>query len=713
MAPSASICTTPSCIHIASDILGSMALNYTDIDPCQDFTQYACGNWASQNDIPPGSGYVVSLTLAEQHAYSAARGILESPYPAGGDAGYITVNLTKEQTKADKENLAKIQDAYQACTNYDALEKEGLDGLSAFAKSIVDMFPATSASNRTRVDPTALGNVLAYFEGFGIATLQQFLVVKKPYNPDELQLVLAPPQADSVPLSSNGENAQKIASIASQLLAAVYPSKINTAAVPALVDSLSEFQTRLLEADAWSSDNESNDPVPADNLQKLAPSLNYEYVLKELAPQNWTDSVNVVYPTYFRNVSRIVSETSPSTLQAYFLWKAISSLSPYVEHDLTNAYNALTQKMTGRDPESPVPRWKRCVTLVDRGVDWILDSPVSESIGTHGLTWILSRFFVDTHFGPEAKKLTSEIVDYLMDSFSGRVKTREWATKEVKDAAVEKIEAMQRLVGLPTDPNAVDPIAIKEYYSDIKISPSNAINALSFAKSKVTKTWQSLARPFSRGQFIMSPLTANAYHNPSSNQMVLLPGFLQAPNYDVGFPPYILFGGMGSVVGHEITHGFDSKGYQFDKTGNKTSWWDQESLEAFHNKTECFIDQYSKFTVTAPNGTELHVDGELTLGENIADAGGVVSSFAAWKKWESDKGKAQSLPGLSKFTHEQLFFLKWGQTWCANVMPQASVGLLKDVHSPPSARSQLPLKNSAGFNKAFDCPKKEPVCELW
>ncbi|WZH43404.1 Endothelin-converting enzyme 2 [Fusarium acuminatum] len=718
MAPSAmsaSLCTTTACIQLAAEMKQSMALNYSQIDPCEDFEQYACGNWDNYHDIPQGSESIAGITLTEQFTNSAVKKILEGPYPTGDDAGYISVNLTKEQTRADKRNHAKLQDAYQACMNYTALEEEGLEGLSEVIKDIVEMFPTTK-TNMTQKTPasSALTKTLAYFESFGIGTFQILAIEQNEHDPEEVVATIYPPVLSELLLPTTEEGMVELLKLSAQLLAAVYPSQPNTTEALALAGSVYVFQSQLKLAWDWSQLNEPADTVPAGDLTKLAPYIDYGGVIKELAPKNWKGTIQTSQPSYFKNMSEIISQTSTETLQAYFVWRMVSSVSSYVEHNLTNAYNDKQYELKDQDPESSRPRWRNCAILIDQGVDWIVDKQVEAAIGPHGLTWILTRFFVDKHFGPNKAKLASQLVDYIKVSFSERIKTRDWATEKVKKAAIEKLNAIQKMVGLPTQPDPMDPIAIEKYYSDIEINPSLVMNALAFAKSKISKRWDSLAKPYSRGQLIMSTLKANAYYSPPQNEIALLAGYLQAPLFDVGYPDYVNFGGAGVVVGHEITHGFDTQGYQYDKTGNKTSWWDEESEEAFLKKAECFIDQYSNFTIKAANGTDLHVDGNLTVSENIADAGGVVSGFAAWKKWESDKGKAKNLPGLEKFTHEQLFFLKWGQTWCASIKPALSLRLLtSDVHAPSSARALLPLRNSAGFNKAFNCPKKEPTCELW
>ncbi|VTT69520.1 unnamed protein product [Fusarium fujikuroi] len=723
MAPSSAasnLCTSASCVHIASEILGSLALNYTEIDPCEDFEQYVCGNWAARHEIPAGGVSTDGLTLAQENVDSALRQILESPYPSGEDAGWITVNLTKEQSKADKEIFSMIQDTYQVCTNYTALEEEGLQTLQEIVKTVVDLYPTTPASggNKTAGNTTqtsaALGKTLTFFESVGIQTFQRFILKQKETDPDAVQLTLFPLQPDEVVLPATEQDLEEYIKIASQLLVAAHPSNISTTTAAKLVASVIELEGKLVAASTYAEQNgPTSDLVSIAEAQKQFPELNYEYVIEELAPKNWKGDIQFIAPAYFNNASQIISETPSTILQAYFVWKAISSISIYIEADLTNAYNDLVTKIRKRDPESPLPRWKRCINLMNYGVAWTQGSQItSQFIGPTGLTWILSRFFVDKHFSPEANELTSDLVQHIKDSFSERIESRDWASDEVKEAAIEKVEAMKKIIGLPTFPDAVDPIALKEYYSDVEIQPSLALTALSFAKSKVKNNWMTLGKPYNRGQFVLSTLTANAYHARTLNQIVLFAGFQQFPIYDVEFPSYLLYGGMGSVVGHEITHGFDNTGRNFDSIGNATQWWDEKSIKAFEEKTKCFIEQYNNFTILAPNGTDVHVNGTLTLDENIADAGGVSSSYEAWKKWEDEKGKAKNLPGLQGFTHEQLFFIKWGQTWCSNVPPELGLTLLEDdVHSPAPARVLLPLKNTVGFNKAFNCPKKEPVSE--
>ncbi|KAH8664884.1 hypothetical protein BGZ61DRAFT_538959 [Ilyonectria robusta] len=672
-------------------------------------TYVVCGNWAAHNEIPPGDNSFDSLTAVAEQNYIALKHILKGPYPSGSAAGWITVALTEDQAKADKENFAKMQNAYAACMNYEALEEEGLEYLAAFVKLVVDAFPATAESNKTSGvnydHAAAMGKTLTIFEKLGFETTQKITPTQGFVDPEDFILQIDAPSDFYFPPM---DDTREYLELAATLISAVHPAKITVKHAANLMISVLEWQQNLqkLVAAAQEADDSDSEAPPATKslaeIQKLAPQLNYAYVVEQLAPKGYlAEEVTFQFSNYYKTLSELISQTPSEVLQAFFVWRSISSLSPYIESKPTNAYNDFILRQGGGDLKNRAPRWKTCVQSV--------------AAKDAGMTWILSRFFLDKNYSPQARELTLDVVDTLKDAFIERVKTRDWATDEVKKAAIKKVEAILSKVVLPSDPDLIDPTNLYEYYADTEITSSYVGNVQALTAANVGKKWAALGEPFDRGQFRYSTLIVNAAYLPQSNAIELETGVQQFPIYDVAFPSYMIYGGMGSIVGHEITHGFDDTGRLFDLNGNMTKWWDQSSIDGFLENAECFVEQYGKFTITAPNGTQVPVDGVKTLGENIADAGGVTSSFAAWKKWENKKGKAKSLPGLEMFTHEQLFFLKWGQTWCENITPAAALAqvLGSDVHSPKNARIKLTLSNSAEFNKAFNCPKKEPVCELW
>ncbi|KAF4457921.1 hypothetical protein F53441_274 [Fusarium austroafricanum] len=727
------LCTTPACISIANNILSSMDLDHAKIDPCTDFDKLVCGNWADTNPLPAGQMYMGVLESVNNHVYDLARRVLEGPYPSGPDAGWITVNLTKDEIPTDKENFAKLQEAYQVCMNSTAQEEQGISQLRELAKTVVEKFPAHIGSKKLRHfdHSSSMGEIYTLFESFGIETTQRFLQHVESKNPDKTMLMIYPPSDSWLPPTP--EAVAEFLKLSSELFASVHPANLTKAQAYTLMESVVEFQLAITPPKQSESAPGTNstgkpsqnqdaeeDPNPdaflsITEIQKLAPQLNFKYVVGQLAPKEFDDS-KISFPEgeFYKNVSQKVSETPPDVIQSYFLWRAIAALSTYIESPEIGPYKVWQMKSQGKDSGSPIPRWRRCTSIMDEGAVWISNDKIAKSaVGPTGLTWILTRFFADKHFTPDAKKLTSEIIDNLENAFIKRIETRPWATSEVKKRAIEKVRAMASKIGLPTSPNVVDPKALKELYADIKITPSLVLNVLSGAKSRVAQNWATLGKPYDRNKIESSTLTTNAFHQGSANSMIILAGIQQSPIYDVGYPAYINYGGMGAIVGHEITHGFDNNGHKYDKTGKKSTWFDTKSTEGFEKASQCFVKQYSKYTVTGPDGEKKPVDGKLTLGENVADAGGVLSGFAAWKQWEKDNGKAQDLPGLGNFTHDQLFFVKWGQNWCGNIKPDIQVALLADEHSPNNARILLPLKNSADFQRAFKCPQKKPVCELW
>ncbi|SPO06185.1 related to endothelin-converting enzyme 1 [Cephalotrichum gorgonifer] len=650
VADSSGLCTTPACLHIASEILLGLDPNYSDIDPCTDFDQYVCGNWSSSNPIPPGQLYTDTLAAMADRTYDVVtREILDGPYPSGSDdANWITVDLTDDQATADKGNFDKVQTAYAACMNYTAYEEEGLQNLKRLVKFVVDDFPAAASDDRYEEleEPqdysAAMGNTLTLLESLGIETTQTLMVKPDNLDPDEFHILVVP-GAQSLPATAEEELTQYVA-IAAELLSAVHPAELSVERSTALIQAVVTLQKKLAKSQAIAMAGEyealekagktgtelTTPNTSLAEIQKALPLFNYEYIVIELAPKGYVaDKVALPGLSYYRNMSATISRAPGEVVQTFFILKALVALAP----------------QRGYDPESPTPRERKCAQFVDSGVTWLKEEAATY-IGPTGLTWILSRFFVEKTFPPKAKDLTADL--------------------EVKNAASKKVKDMAEVISLPLYPEVLDPIAIKKYYEDVEITPSHFANALSLAKVNTAQKWARLGTPFKRGQFPSSTLVPNAFHVPQSNLMILLAGIQQFPLFDVDLPSYILFGGMGSIVGHEITHGLDDSGRHFDSTGNLTTWWDESTTEKFTERTECFVSQYDKFNATAADGTEVAVSGKLTLGENIADAGGVASSFTAWQNWE-------------------------------------------DVHSPAPARIKLTLENSEGFKKAFKCPKKEPV----
>lgn len=348
-------------------------------------------------------------------------------------------------------------------------------------------------------------------------------------------------------------------------------------------------------------------------------------------------------------------------------------------------------------PNTKSERWKKCLRSVD------------SSLG-----WILSRFYIEASFSEEGKELGDKVIMDIKHQFSNKLNALTWMDDSVKELATNKVKQIDQKIGYPTSsPDITNPEALGNYYRDLKITSSFFNNSKSSSAWDVNQTWSQLGKPVNRGEWGMTADTVNAYYNPVGNEIVFPAAIMQFPFFGVDLPSYISYGAFASIAGHELSHAFDSSGRHYDENGNYTDWWTNHTVKEFQKRADCFVEQYSNFTIKDDKGEDIHVNGKLTLGENIADAGGVSAAFAAWNDHRAT-APDESLPGLEHFTHEQLFYVFYANAWCGQVRKAQAVNYIyTDPHSPAFARILGTLGNSRGFRESFNCPVKEPTCELW
>lgn len=307
------------------------------------------------------------------------------------------------------------------------------------------------------------------------------------------------------------------------------------------------------------------------------------------------------------------------------------------------------------------------------------------------IAWILSRSFIETAFSKEAKDLGDQIIYDIKDEFSRKLNNSEWMTKKVRKLAIDKVHLIRQKIGYPTkSPDVTNPSALEKYYADVKISPHKFFeNRLSATRVEVAREWAQAGKPVDKDEWGMSASTVNAYYNPPGNEIVFPAGIMQAPVfYDPSIPKYLSYGAFGAVAGHELSHAFDSSGRNYDQNGNYTDWWDSDTIAAFKKKTDCFVEQYHNYSIPTKDGP-LAINGKLTLGENIADAGGLTAAFQSWKRRDNEDPD-ELLPGLEDFTKEQVFFLAYGLTWCGKHREEEMVQrIYTDPHSPDQFRIRV------------------------
>jgi len=372
--------------------------------------------------------------------------------------------------------------------------------------------------------------------------------------------------------------------------------------------------------------------------------------------------------------------------RTYFRWHVVNAAAPSLpERFVTEEFEFRGRTLTGA--KEIQPRWRRCVQATDRAL--------GEALG---------QVYVEKYFPPEAKAHALEMVHNLIAALRDDLKTLPWMGPETRAQAATKLEAFGIKIGY-TDK--------WRDYSALQIDRSSYLqNQTRGAQFESARQLERIGKPVDRTEWGMTPPTVNAYYSPSRNEIVFPAGILQPPFYDPKADDAVNYGGMGAVIGHEISHGFDDQGSQYDARGNLQTWWTEEDLKNFKTRTGCVSDQFDSYEVEPG----LHQNGKLVLGESIADLGGLAISYAAYEKSLDGKPRPKDLDG---FTPEQRFFLGYAQVWGANQRPEfARLQTNTNPHPLPRFRANGPLSNMAIFAQAFSCKKgdamvREQACKIW
>jgi putative endopeptidase len=396
-------------------------------------------------------------------------------------------------------------------------------------------------------------------------------------------------------------------------------------------------------------------------------------------------SLNVAVPNFFRTLESVIVQTNLDDIKTYLRWHLLHaqvSLLPraFVDED----FSFFKKTLTGA--KELQPRWKRCVTAVDGN-----------------LGFALGQKYVEETFGVEGKARTLQMVQQIEKAMEADLETLAWMTPATKEQALAKLRAVANKIGFPD--NWRD-------YSPVKIVRGEAVgNDERSTEFEVKRLNAKIGQQVDRTEWSLTPPTVNAYYNPTENNINFPAGILQPPFYDNKMDAAVNYGGMGAVVGHELTHGFDDSGRQFDPQGNLSDWWTAEDAKEFEKRAECFIQEYSSFVPVEGE----HLNGKLTLGENTADNGGVRLAFMALMDALKEKPQGK----IDGYTPEQRFFLGWGQVWCQNTRPEtARLRAKVDPHSPGPDRVNGVLSNMPEFQNAFACKigqpmVREPACRVW
>lgn len=639
------------------------------IDPCVDFYQYACGNWIKNSEIPADRPSWQSFSQLDESNSEIEHKILEEAAAGGANRNPID---------------QKIGDMYGSCMDEKRINTEGVEPLKlelARIASVRDKAALVEEIGRLHlVNANALFNfysnsdlhnadaVIAYIDQGGLSLPDRDYYVKD--DPDKVEMRKHLVEYATELFKLSGQTPEQAAHSANDVLV-----------VETLLAANSMDRTK--RRDPKNRDHK----MTREEATVLAPEFYLNQYFAAIGAPSFTE-INVTNPDFFRQVNRVLVALPLETLKTYATWHLLDVSAPWLSDPFVEANFKMRQALTGQK-EIQV-RWKRCVHLVDRSL--------GEALGQR---------YVEETFGPEEKQRILKMVDTLEQSLDQDIQGLSWMSPDTKKQAKVKLDAIRNKIGYPD---------VWRDYSKVVIKPHDLLGNVQRADEfESRREIAKIGKPLDRKEWGMTPPTVNAYYSPSYNEIVFPAGILQPPFFDKDMDDAVNFGGIGLVIGHELTHGFDDQGRKFDPQGNLRDWWTEQDGKEFETRVSCVADEYSNFT--AVDNTKLN--GRLTLGENTADNGGARIALAALERLVAEDKTGKEGETIDGFTPEQRFFLGFARVWCEKQRPEfLRMQVSTNPHSPGKYRVNGVVQNMPEFQKAWGCKAGQPMvsenaCHVW
>jgi endothelin-converting enzyme/putative endopeptidase len=634
------------------------------VDACSDFYQHVCGGWMKKNPIPPDQSRWGRFDVLRDENLAVLRGILEDAAKA----------------KKRDPDTQRIGDFYSSCMDDKGVAKKGLKPLEPTLTRIAAL-----------KDKKQLPALLASLHDQGAGGFFEFGPVPDFKNatvniagadqgglglPDQAYYTREDPKA--------AETREKYVQHVRRTfeLAGEKPE-----AAAAKAQAVMSLETKLakgsLDVVSRRDPSKQYHKMPVSELQALSPGFDWKayFDAADGAPK-FTD-LNVAWPDFIKSMNAALTETSLDDLKSYLTWHALHAASPFLPDAFVNErFDFYGKTLTGA--KELKPRWKRCVEATD--------GAIGEALG---------RIYVEKTFGAEGKARVVAMVQGIEKALEHDIKQLDWMGEQTKMAALSKLAAIENKIGYPDK---------WRDYSTLVVKPGDALGNVERANAFETRRQlKKIDQPVDRTEWQMTPPTVNAYYDPLENNINFPAGILQPPFFSRTADDGINYGGVGAVIGHELTHGFDDQGRQFDAQGNLRDWWTADDNKRFDERAQCFVDEYGSFVAV----DDVKLNGKLTLGENCADNGGLRIALMALDEANAEKKPAP----VDGYTPDQRLFLGWAQVWCQNVTPEASrMRAQTDPHSPGRYRVNGVVRNMPEFQRAFGCKPAAPAvkqCRVW
>ena len=627
--------------------------------PCQNFFQYANGGWLKRSTIPGDQPRWGSFNELQEQNYAALQDVL-------------TEAARNALTTADP-NLRKLGTFYGTCMDSSAIERAGIQplrpefdridaihdraGVQAAIAHLHDLGIPVGFVFRSTPDAKKSSRTIAeiYQGGLGLPDRDYYL------------------KTDSASQQIRNEYVGHVSTMLG--LSGVEKARAKESAL-----AIMRLETALAQASMTKEVQRNPEAVyhltTAAQLQQSTPAIAWRRYFDDLGVGNIQD-LNVAQPEFLHALDSLVTSAPLGSWKAYLRWNILANTAPAVATPFVKESFRFNSTVL-RGVKEMRPRWKRCLALTDNAVGEIL-----------------GQAYVKKNFSPEAKARALEMVKNIRAELKTRLGTLTWMSDATKAKAFAKLESIINKIGYPDS---------WRDYSTLEARPgpfvSNLLLANQFENRRVLKK---IGQPTVRTEWLLTPPTVNAYYNAPTNEITFPAGIMQPPFFNPKADDAVNYGGMGGAIGHEITHGFDDQGRQFDAQGNLSGWWSATDTKEFNRRAAVVEKQFDDYVAI----DSLHVNGKLTLGENIADLGGVLIAYGAYRRSLEGKPEPAAIDGL---TGPQRFFLAWAQIWRAKTRPEYTRLLVNvDPHAPPEFRTIGPLSNIPAFAEAFGCKAGDPM----
>ncbi|CAJ0589888.1 unnamed protein product [Cylicocyclus nassatus] len=686
--------------NIASEIL-TKSINFS-VDPCEDFFAFTCGNWIANHPIPKHQTIYHQFAMVSDRVQEQMRDILES-------------NET-----LDSKSMNALKAIYKKCMDKEELNRIGASRLIEDIRNF-GFWPLLEGEEEWRNENFDLTSLLMHVsKKRNVNAFLKYSITPDDKNVsrclikfDQGNLILGESSRDYY--LDKKKHGKKIEALKNLLISQIELCQAdaylptNRSKTVKDIDELIDLETKLARIIVAEEDRRNHTKLynlrHLSDMQRLMPLVDWAQFFLAIAPTashqylNSDPEILIVEIDYLRRITDLLQSTDKRIIMNYVLMLYFLDWTREMGEKYEDVTQEFNKVMYGKQQKAP--RWKDCIT---------------HTMELEEMQYATSAIYIKKDFDQESKNVTLEMIDDLQKAFREILSSSDWMDDQTKTTALDKENRMLPQIAYPDF--ILDDEKLDAYYDGLDVRDTDSYTEM---LEKVTRwgieyAFKGLMKPVNRSEYNFNSAIVNAYYSMESNSIKFPAAILQAPFFHHTFPRALNYGGIGAVIGHEITHGFDDEGRQFDAIGNLREWWSEGIEKKFQDRTQCIISQYGNINVP---GTGLKINGRLTQGENIADNGGVKQAYKAYEAYLQKHGEEERIEGLEQYNNKQMFFLGYAMTWCGHMTDDELIKrILIDVHAPPRYRVNQVLANQPEFAAAFRCKKGAAMnprkrCAVW